>query len=154
MRYATRGRVVDSESRYKVLAPFPGHGPATRRPLPSPGSLRHKFPGFTGTMERSDSRTSVPPSFVSFGRRLLPRAPVLVAPHKPDAGLGPGVFGSGHPQKPAFVEGETHGRPKFLGDPSCAYALFSDPGRTGRTRPLRCADMAPARSTTKAPSKR
>jgi hypothetical protein len=98
MRCATRGRLVDSRSGFDAPALLPGHGPATRRPLPSPGSSRHEFPGFSGTTERSDPRPSLPPRFVAFARRLPPRAPVFVAPHKPDAGLGPGVFGSGHPQ--------------------------------------------------------
>lgn len=31
--------------------------------------------------------------------------------------------------------------------------MFSDPGRTGRTRPLMCADTASAHSTTKAPTR-
>jgi hypothetical protein len=63
-------------------------------------------------------------------------------------------LGQATPLQPVVVEAETVGRPKFLGNPPCAYALFSDPGRTGCTRPLRCAGVAPACSTTKAPSER
>src|SRR5436305_11115133 len=92
MRCATRGRLVDSGSGFNAPALLPGHGPATRRPLPSAGSSRHEFPGFTGTMGRSDSRPSVPSHFVAFARRLPPRAPVFVAPRKPDAGTGPVAF--------------------------------------------------------------
>jgi hypothetical protein len=36
------------------------------------------------------------------------------------------------------------------GEPHGAYALFFDPGGTGRTRPIRCADLAPVLTTTKA----
>ena len=35
----------------------------------------------------------------------------------------------------------------------CPFALFSDPGRTEHTRPLRCVGMAPAMTTTKALTK-
>jgi hypothetical protein len=38
------------------------------------------------------------------------------------------------------------------GEPSCPYALFFDPGRTTRIRPIRCAGTAPVMSTTKAPT--
>jgi hypothetical protein len=44
------------------------HGSATRRPLPSPGCSRPEFPGFPGTIERSDSRPSMPSHFVAFAR--------------------------------------------------------------------------------------
>jgi len=150
VRCAARGRFVDSLSRSDAPALLPGHGPATRRPLPSTGSPRHGFPGFTGTMERSDSRPSFPSHFVSFARRLLPRAPVFVTPTKPDAGLGPGVFGSGHPSAACGYRGGDGRASQVPGEPSCAYALFSDPGRSGRGRSLHRAAVAPARSTTKA----
>src|SRR5262249_54091925 len=76
-------------------------------------------------MERSDSRPSLPSHFVAFARRLPPRAPVFVAPHKPDAGLGPGVIRVRPPPEPVVIEAETVGRPKFLGNPECPFALFS-----------------------------
>jgi hypothetical protein len=76
---------------------MPVGGSATRRSLPSTGSARPLFAGFHGTMEHSDSPASVPSRFVSFAWRLPSLAPVFVAPFKPDAGLGPGVFGTGNP---------------------------------------------------------
>ena len=128
MRYATRGRLVDSGVESNASALLPGHGTAARRPLPSTGSSRHKFPGFPGTMERSDSRPSVPTRFVSFAGRLPLRAPVF-APAKPDAGLGPGVLGQAAPRACRYRSGD--GRASQVpGESSCAYALFSDPGRT------------------------
>ena len=45
---------------------------------------------------------------------------------------------------------ETAGSPTFLGNPKCASALLSDPGRLAHTRPLRCSDAAPAVNTAKA----
>ena len=53
---------------------FPHSVPLPRRPLPSTGSLRARFPGFLGTMSRSDSPPSVPVG--SFPRPAVPsRAP-------------------------------------------------------------------------------
>ena len=47
---------------------------SSRRPLPSTGSLRDRFPGFSGTMGRSDSPPSIPAG--SFPRPAVPsRAP-------------------------------------------------------------------------------
>jgi hypothetical protein len=68
-------------------------------------------------MERSDSRPSLPSHFVAFARRLPPRAPVFVAPHKPDAGLGPRVFGSGHPQSLSLSRRRRSGVPSSWGTP-------------------------------------
>jgi hypothetical protein len=78
----------------------------------------------------SDSRASVPSHFVSFARRLLPRASVFVSPAKPDAGLGPGVLGSGHPRAACRCRGGDGRASQVPGEPWCAYALFSDPGGT------------------------
>ena len=127
MRCATHGRFVDSGSRFNAPALFPGHGPATRRPLPSPGFLRHEFPGFRGTMERSESRPTLPSHFVAFARRLPPRAPVFVAPHKPDAGLGPGVFWSGHSQSLSLSRRRRSGVPSSWGTPISVCPVQSTP---------------------------
>src|SRR5579871_1938129 len=118
MRCATRGRFVDSGSRFNAPALLPGHGPATRRPLPSPGFSRLEFPGFTGTMERSDSRPSLTSHFVAFARRLPPPEPVV-------------------------IEAETVGRPKFLENPHFRLPCSIDAGRTANTRPLQCRSVAP-----------
>lgn len=39
---------------------------------------------------------------------------------------------------------EAAGSPRFPGHPECPLAVFLDPGRTGRARPLQHADVAPA----------
>jgi hypothetical protein len=87
--------------------------------------LWHEFPGLTGTMGRSDSRPFFPSHFVSFARRLLPRAPVFVTPAKPDAGLGPGVFGSGHPSAACRYRGGNGRASQVPGEPPFPFAMFS-----------------------------
>ena len=47
---------------------------------------------------------------------------------------------------------ETFRTSQVSGEPLCLCALFYDPGRISRTLPRRCADAAPAMSTTKAPT--
>ena len=62
-------------------------------------------------------------------RSTIPsRAPVFVSPTRPDAGLGPGVFGSGNSVKP--LEDGNDRDSQVPGEPWCAHAVFSDPGRT------------------------
>jgi hypothetical protein len=79
-------------------------------------------------------------------------APVFVSPARPDAGLGPGAFGFGSPTPTGCRDGDD-GASQVPGESCCTYALFFDPGRTERTRPLRCVGTAPAHSTTKAPTR-
>ena len=45
---------------------FPSNGSLNQRPLPSAGSRSGRFPGFLGTMRRSDSLSPVPLHFVAF----------------------------------------------------------------------------------------
>src|SRR5262249_16667601 len=78
-------------------------------------------------MERSDSRPSLPSHFVAFARRLPPPAPVFVAPHKPDAGLGPGVFGSGHPQDLSLSRRRRSGVPSSWRTPISVCHVQSTP---------------------------
>jgi hypothetical protein len=78
-------------------------------------------------MGRSDSRPSLPSPFVAFARRLPPRAPVFVAPRKPDAGLGPGVFGSGHPQNLSLSRRRRSGVPSSWGTPLSVCPVQSTP---------------------------
>src|ERR1700733_11816240 len=47
---------------------------------------------------------------------------------------------------------ETFRTSQVSGEPLCLCALFFDPGRISCTLPRRCADAAPAMSTTKAPT--
>ena len=104
-------------------------------------------------MERSDSRPSLPSHFVAFAGRLPPRAPVFVAPHKPDAGLGPGVFGSGHPQGLSLSRRRRSGVPSSWGTPIARLPCSVDAGRTAGTRPLRCRGVAPGMCKAEAPAK-
>src|SRR5207244_11995346 len=79
-------------------------------------------------------------------------APVFVSPTRPEADLGPGVFGSGNP-----VGDQGRARRRREGVPRCwepwgAYARFFDLGRTGRPRPSRCAGAARARNDAGSPA--
>ena len=56
--------------------------------------------------------------------------------------MGPGELMFRVPSRTMMVE--TAGPPRFPGTPECPLAVFLDPGRTGRARPLRRADVAPA----------
>src|ERR1700720_3754333 len=97
---------------------FPPNGSATRRPLPSVGSLRVRFPDLVGTMRRSDSLRTVSPRLVVLRLAIPPRASVFVSPTRPDAGLGPGAFGLAAP-RPDFVEVEPQGVPSSWGTLVC-----------------------------------
>jgi hypothetical protein len=63
-RAAIHWRCVNTESRFEALAMFPANGSLTRRLLPSTGSPRGEFPGFIGTVKRSDFLQTVSPRFV------------------------------------------------------------------------------------------
>src|ERR1700737_1040882 len=54
-RSAIRWWFVHTVSGFEAPPVFPSSGPVARRPLPSTGSRRLRFPGFHGTMRRSDS---------------------------------------------------------------------------------------------------
>jgi hypothetical protein len=52
---------------------------------------------------------------------------VFVAPNKPDAGLGPGVFGSGHPQSLSLSRRRRSGVPSSWGTPISVCPVPSTP---------------------------
>jgi len=121
---------------------FPPNDSVTRRPLPSTGSGRNPFPCFVGTMERSDT---LPP--------LSPRFLVSLGDTCPCACVRCSLPARRRPAARSFAVRQLHasccragnGRASQVpGGPWCAYALFSDPGRTRHTRLLRCAGTAPA----------
>src|SRR3954463_7115605 len=91
-------------------------------------------------MGRSDPLPPVSPRFVAFAWRYHPCA--LFAPVGLDARpWAPGSWCSG--SRAGIVGGD--GRVSQVpGDPSCASALFSDPGGTEYARPLRRIGMVPA----------
>ena len=96
--------------------------------LPSPGSPRSRFPCFDGTMEMCDSlRLSRRASLPSLGdtmRCVCRFAPV--GPRRQTAGQG-FVIRSPLPEIIAWKQFRASQVP---GESSCAFALFSDPGRT------------------------
>ena len=99
------------------------------------------FPRFDATMGRSDSRPLVSPGFVAFAKAIPPvRLVCSQRPRRAAVGIGELMFR--FPSRTMTVE--TAGPPRFPGHPECPLAVFLDPGRTGRARPLRRADVAPA----------
>ena len=67
---AIRHSLVETLPELNLPDIFPSVGSSSRRPLPSTGSLRARFPGFPGTMSRSDSPSSFPAG--SFPRPAVP----------------------------------------------------------------------------------
>ncbi len=67
---AIRHSLVETLPELNLSDIFPSVGSSSRRPLPSTGSLRARFPGFLGTMSRSDSPSPVPVG--SFPRPAVP----------------------------------------------------------------------------------
>lgn len=96
-------------------------------------------------------RPAAPPAVLRFLRLAVPScAPAFVSSFGPTPAKRPGAFWTGSPRQ--FVQDGSDRTSQVPGEPLCAYALFSDPGGTERTRPIRCSGTAPARNTTKAPS--
>jgi hypothetical protein len=127
---------------------------APRRVRPSqrpslPWVLRGEFPSFDGTMALCDSlcpsrRASLP----SLGDTL--RCACVSLPAVQDT--KPRAWGSyAGPHVRTVPQGGNQGLPGSR-TTHCPFALFFDPGRTEHTRPLRCDGMAPAMTTTKAPT--
>ena len=125
-RGAIRGRYGKPAARYEALGGVPDHGPLTCTSLPSAGSPQARCPNFDGTMKMSDFLPSFSPRFVSFAWRYHYRASVFVSPARPDAGLGPGVFGCGNSQ-PHVIDVETTGSLRFLGDPTVPMPCSQTP---------------------------
>jgi hypothetical protein len=118
--------------------------------LSSPGSLRVWFPGFNGTTKCSDLlRLSRQARLPSPGDTL--RCVCRFAPVGPER--RPRAWGSSSgPHCRTVYAGRQLRISQVPGQPLCSFALFFDPGRTTRIRPLRCVGTAPAMSTTKAPT--
>jgi hypothetical protein len=130
---------------------FPSNGSLLRRPLPSTGCPRSESPGFIGTMRRSDFPTPITLRFVSFAQRLpVPR--VCVRSFRPDdADRRPGAFGCGSPLRRNL---SSWGRWVLSGSWGILLRLCPVLGpRSDRSahQAIRCAGMAPAERTTRAP---
>jgi hypothetical protein len=97
----------------------PSIGSIFRRPLPSTGSHRERFPRFVGTTRRSDAHSFDPPHFVFLRLAVpLPCVRCFVISHggrtpRPRAwSWSPGT-------PPGDSRTEMVGPPRFLGDPPC-----------------------------------
>ena len=82
---------------------------------------------------------------------IPPGAPVFVSSASPTPAWDLEFSGLATPSQ--LTSGDDRAS-QVPGEPLCAYALFSDPGRTGRLRPLRGAGAASVREMTKAPALR
>jgi hypothetical protein len=76
-----------------------------------------RFPCFLGSMRRSESRTTLPPRFVSFAEQVPPPPVFRSRARRAPIALGPGLF-SGFPNR--LFDVESYGPPRFLGGPLCA----------------------------------
>src|SRR5260370_34737097 len=76
---------------------------------------------------------------------IPPLASVFVSPLQPDAGRGPGALSLAAPLQ--WLRNGDAPISQVPGEPCCAYALSSDPGRTAFARPFQCLGMAPAMAT-------
>jgi hypothetical protein len=107
---------------------FPSNDSATRHSLPSTGFPRYQFPCFLGTMECSDilrpsNRARLPSPGNTMRCGLCFRS---VQSRSPDR--GPGVHDRS--PLPVLIRMEAFRTSQVPGEPSCSYAVFSDPGGT------------------------
>lgn len=114
--------------------------------LSSFGSRRARFPAINGTMKAL--RLPAHASPVAYGFASGVRTLLLVrvrrgAPEVSQACLRPGLFGQPVYPVPAFCLRTQAGSPRFPGDPSRAFALVQDPGRTGKPSPKRVCRCCP-----------
>jgi len=114
---------------------FPSIGSTTRHLLSSAGFPGPEFPCFRGTTKCSDFLPPVSPRFVAFAWRYRSSARVSPAT-RPSAAAGGLLELVTRYLRPGNGSVETTGSPTFLGNPACALALLSDPGRTDGIRPV------------------
>jgi hypothetical protein len=125
------------------------HDPAPRFPPSGPGGTRP--PTSTVLSGRYDFLPPFPPHFVAFAWRYH-SGRLIFASVSPRRHSRPtrSVWDAATPQPRYPVE--TTGSPKFSGNPHCPFAMFCDPGRPVRPRPVQDVRTAPASDTTKAPT--
>ena len=129
---------------------FPSTSPQLGAPLPSTGSGRVPFPCFISTI-RALRLPAVHPAALRLLRLAVPPVCTFFAPANAAHGARePGGFGCRVP--PSGMTSGNNRASHVPGGPPCASALLSDPGRIDPVRPPRRADVAPANSTTKAPT--
>jgi hypothetical protein len=150
---AIRSSYGDMRENLDVFSMFPLIGSAGRRFASLHRVLWDKFPCFHGTIEALRLPT-VRLAALRFLRLAIPRGASWssLPPLKIAMAVGRGTLGSALPHTPNEPV-ETTGPPKFLGNPDCFYARFSDSGRTARTHYRGGANrVAPAKGNTKAPA--
>ena len=124
------------DPKFIALVMFPPSGPSPDASLPSTGFRRlvprfHRYYQGAATSYRSSRRTSLP-SLGGTIRCTLVSFPQCGVRHR-----GPGDFACTHRLPRPVDSVETAGSLTFPGNPHCAYALLSDPGRiVAPTRPI------------------
>jgi hypothetical protein len=120
---------------------FPRPGLPAGASLPSPGSSGASSPASTVLSRHYDFLPPVPPHFVAFVWRYLPRSLVLFAPRQTSALPRPGV---GNPVTPAGMSRRRRqDLPSSWGTSIVRLPCSVDAGRTAVTRPLQCSSVAP-----------
>jgi hypothetical protein len=100
-------------------------------------------------MKRCDSLRTVTAGFLVVHPPLPPVASVFVSPLRPDADLGPGALVAATPMP--LVKWSRRAS-QVPGEPSCAYAMFLDPGGIGTTRPYSGPTRPPIRQSRRLPA--
>jgi len=126
---------------------LPSNGSLTRRPLPSPGSHRDRFPRFAGTMRRSDFRAPVPHRLVTRCGYQPLRLCSFPWSRRAIRGLELWVW-----QPRAMVRLETADLSCFWGVLSCSCRALRPRQDRGHQAIRNVPDAAPVVPTTKAPA--
>jgi hypothetical protein len=122
----------------------------TRHSLPYTGCPRVEFPCYDGITECSDFPPLIRPHFgvPSLGRTFPCACVRSLRTRRRSRGLELWVW---QPPRRHLREGND-GTSQVPGESSCAFALFSDPGRTDCARTYSGVGAAPVLATTKAPA--
>ena len=150
IRLAIRGGCVDPRAgercpRWVAPPQVPDEHPPSLPRVPAVQvPLLHRYYG--------DVRLPAPlsPRFVVLRLAIPCAAPVFSLPAVQDA--QPRAWGSSSGPHTGSLHMETIRASQVPGEPSCAYALALDPGRTGATGPTNVAGAASVRVKTKAPT--
>ena len=131
---------------------FPSNGSYDPAPPSLRGVPRVEFPRFGGTI-RALRLPAARPAALRFLRLAVPRLrPAVRSPPARDGRRGSGLELVTRYLRPGLARGD--GRiSQVPGEPSCALALFSDPGRTDARQAIAARRHGPrSESTTKAPA--
>ena len=128
---------------------FPPNGSAIRRPLPSTGSPRVEFPGFNGVYEALRLPADRPTALRDCFAWPYHPARLCLLRSGPTPAWGQGPSGLAVPRR-QLLSRWSRRVSQVPREPSWTYAVFFDPGGTGRPLPWRDAGMAPDLTTPKA----